>query len=1337
ITTRLFLPHPLIPHLSAFIISLNASFSLFYSVCNVAQSTADHFPDCSHQPAALDPSSSVLAGRMSENRHQRAAAAKNSASWSRKVETELFEHPYGRRKSDNRQENANKQGRWDPYDRFTKEKDVTKFFSGHKYRPCSLTDRERFAKFCIQKTLDGHPDDNFETTGEIMKNESVVDQSDEPETLENLAREIRADGQQDVDAEFKDHGTRSSKADDNDLTQKIGAAAQSIIAASPNSLGPPVNPCAIYLKMTQCGQYGRSNSTIWRSPLIPNLDNEDGRRGLLDHQVTAIVWLLSRLFGDLPTLEYRDPITGRSSSNIQTPSDIENRNSLKGPKYFGGILADSMGLGKTLITVALVDLLISQGLNVIRAEDGTAKHRPILLVAPNATVASQWVQEFCQVIDRSTLHQIIVSGPGLEVPGGKRVAHLERDNFKQWPASTSYVWDENDPRASKVVLIMTMESWAVRTCKYNKEESEWSSTFTEEGRGFSLVIVDEAYKFTLLITATPCMNTLADIFGLARLLWTAPEKYLKQDPTLWKEIEEKFRDLKSLDLLDEYPSSHHFQLVAGRPALLARLLFKHSKARTHDIDLTRQYLRHFETLAMLKRSPSSYIYTDWEKTRPICLEGLFPKVENYTVDISPGEAYDQEYQRVHMDLLIRYLEGLNAWGRVVGRGKRPKKEEEDAKVPVMNSIRILQMASSSLDVYDLDTILSANDHSTRSVEVAKMREQDVSLPRLVQFLVLPTETTPETHVGWMGIALRNSPILRYILRYIDENILTRKANERIKKLLIVEHNPMVAFYYELVLQFLGFECRCMHAQLSPDERQQLIDSFNSRKNRSCQILIQLYTVGFAGTNLHMSCSRVLVASQSHSLPVQWQAIHRVIRVGQNSDVTVHRVKLKNSYHAFQESRQIEKILPELGGRAQGNTKKVLVRLLNLFQYEVNEAWHSPEGQKLRLERNLLDDDSDKEADSPAFKQVKLGTTKAKVKFEKKRFEEAIKKLGTINVKVKIENKRIKEEEVAEAPAPKRIKISINSMTKIEDIKKEEEEKADFSGSLFISNETQLRTDTNSSSKKRKGQEAIVPRTGDGSGGWYNGEEEKGVSDDAAFLALRTRDTYYAEYIELPREARSVFSHPKNNLRRLLSYGNDEGMLSTVPWKEVDLENPAVLERALEVMLRVRLGAKDIAMLPFPMIDLSRASAPRRAQLQQLLAKTRYTDQDLHGAAGAAGKDPRETLRGTDLNKPLAKIEQDLEDQARFGDGSCGYGVKEVARMAEKSCVNLPDDVDPPRSSSSAGRMSEAAEGEVALIGDIDEDEDEDEDEITEGEVILIDDTDEDEDEECQMVGPGR
>ncbi|KAI1308600.1 P-loop containing nucleoside triphosphate hydrolase protein [Xylaria venustula] len=1115
---------------------------------------------------------------MTEQQHQRAAAAKTSAEWHRKVKTELFTRLTVKKAGHrNRQKSTNTISRWNPYGKFYKQEDVKKFYSGHTYRRHFLVDRERYAKFAIQTTLDGYPDDDYETTVELLKNESIVNQSADSGVLENLENAIRADGQQDVDAEVpNEFTTRSSKAEDNDFTQKISAAAQSIIAASPNSLGPPVNPCAAYLMMTKCGQYGRSNSTIWKSPLMPNLDNEDGRRGLLDHQVTAIVWLLSRLFGDLPILKYEDP-SGKLISNSKNFSDLD-RSRLKGPRYFGGILADSMGLGKTLITVALVGLLISQELLVERTEDGITKHRPTLLVAPNATVANQWVEEFTQVIGKSTLRVIVISGQGR----GRKVANyrervipLERDEMESWPDYLSYMWNQDNPEASKVILIMTMDTWSSRTCSYDEEKKMWRSTFTEKKREFSLVIVDEAHKvknfrtkywrsvyllerqFTLLITATPCLNSVTDLFALGKLLWTAPNVYLEKDPEEWEKITGIFNELQSLDILNDYPSSHDYQLVAGWPSMLAQILYKHRDSKTHDIDLTRQHLRHFERLSMLKRSPSSYIYADWDMKNPISLEGLFPKVENCTVDINPGEGYNEEYQRVHMDLLIGYLEKLSTWGAVVAKGrKKLKTEENDARKPIMNSIRLLQIASSSLDVYDLDTILSANKHSTLSTEVATMRENGVHFRRLAQFLILPTENQPETHLDYMAIATRNSPILRYILRYIEERILTRQKNDRIKKLLIIEHNPMVAFYYELVLQFLGFECRCMHAQLSLDERQSLVDSFNSSHDESCQILIQMYTVGFAGTNLHKSCSQVLVVSQSHSLQVQWQAIHRVIRVGQKSDVTVHRVKLKNSYHAFRESRQIEKILPEMGARAHGNTKKVLVLLLNLFQHEIDKAWHSLEGQRLRKERNLLDDDTDEEEE---------------------------------------------EEQLTEVPSHKRIKL-------------DEQE----------------------------------PRPGDGSGGWFNQCEPE--DDDTVFLEMRTRDQYYEEFISLPQEAKSVFNHSKNNLRRLMTYGNDNGTLRTRPWTEDDLEDVPVLERALELMLRVRLGAKDIAMLPFPMIDLSGAPAHLRARLQQLLAETKHTDQDLSGdATSSAGKDPRETMRGTDLNKSLTQIDEDIEQQIYYGE----------------------------------------------------------------------------------------
>ncbi|KAI1177659.1 P-loop containing nucleoside triphosphate hydrolase protein [Nemania sp. FL0916] len=1194
---------------------------------------------------------------MAERPAQRAAAAKRFLSLQLKLEAELFEHPgrvaarFGREIFLDLQPRLWTRGRWDPYDTFTNKESLSKFFSGHDYGRFSLIDRERFAKFSIEKVLENHPDDRFEITGEILKNVSVTDQPEDTEALGELATAIGAAGQQDVDVEFsRDHNTR----DDVEPTQKISAAVQALMTASPNSLGPPINPCATYLKMTKCGCYGRSNAAVWRSPLIRNLDNRDERRGLLDHQITAIVWLLSRMFGDLPTLTYWDPDTRKYRQNIVTPAEKENRDRLKGPKYFGGILADSMGLGKTIITVALVDLLVSQGLNAVQNEYGISKYRPILLITPNATVANQWVQELSQVMNESAHPVILVSGRGLERQTNQHnVFFLDREDFDYWPDRFSYVWNEDNPKASRVILIMTLDSWAARTCSCYKEEDKepvWTSSFTKLKRKFSLVVVDEAHRvknyktrnwrsiyllerqFTVLITATPCTNTLTDLMGLAMLLWTTPHEYLMKDQILWETIHLKFGYLDRLDLLEEYSPSHDFQLAAGRPGLLAKILCKPWGAATHNINLARQYLKHFEALAMLKRSPSSYLYDDWDKTGSVSLEGLYPEVKNYTVDISAGKAHDEEYQRVHTGLLIEYLKGLRAWSDVVGkRDKKLKKEGEDAKEPIINARRLLQLASSSLDVYDLDTIITEHGHSTLAVEVAQMRENGVNLRRLAQFLLLPTQAKPDTHVGWMKLAIRKSPILRYILQYIKKNILTRQRNEPIRKLLIIESNPMVAFYYELVLQFLGFECRCMHAQLSVEERQELVDSFNSSKRDSCQIFIQLYTVGFAGTNLHKSCSRVLVASQAHSLQVQSQAIHRVIRVGQNSNVTVHRLKLKNSYHSFSESRQVEKMLPELGARAQGSMKIALIRLLNIFQYEVREAWNSHEGKRLRREKNLLEDDVKiEEADpiTPAAKRVKQEDNKVGVKVE---CEEA-------KIKAKVEG--LKEE----------VKIKVEPGNEAKAIKIIVKPKAERGCVSTRSVPKATKASGCAARLKRKECDTVTSEDENGRRGWNEDEE---------FLKLCTRNDYYNEFVGLPRDAKRRFSFAKNELRRLLSYGSSDGgskRLSRVRWTEEDLEDPAVLERALELVLRVRLGARAIAMLPYPFIDLSRAPASIRAQLRDLLSCVQNTDQDLQ-PAGASTGGSRENLHGVDIRKSLDEIDRDLEAEARFGTVPTHHAIK--------------------------------------------------------------------------------
>ncbi|KAI1643726.1 SNF2 family N-terminal domain-containing protein [Daldinia loculata] len=1075
-------------------------------------------------------------------------------------------------------------GRLDPYKIF-KEEEIKDFYSGHSPHPDRMIDNQIFAKWAIEEALREYlPDTPFEITGGIMQGKSVKMSTSKQKALEKITETIKAESQREIDAE----DPNSPKETDSEVVQEVGTIAQCIIAASPNSLGPPIEASAMYLRMEKCGEYGRNKLAIWRSPLFPKLDGEQGRRGFLDNQITAIVWILSRFLGELPRLKIKrkelwDETKKRYIQEPETRIEKDNREKLRGPKYFGGILADSMGLGKTLTTIATLDILASQRLNV-PVEDGKPRYRPILILTPNTTVATQWMDEIDMIGSKRGIKQIIISGHGFQKRDDQvRVCSLTRKEFdRNWPNSLNYVWDEDNFMAAKTVIIMSIDAFSGRTCSVVKDEignETWNSTYTDMGRRFSVVVVDEAYKvrntatrnwksvallkrqFTLLLTATPCQNHIADLMGPIQMLWDNPQEHLREKKML-DGVQAVFTTPHDLRRLDDISPRDDRYLIAGSPALLAKLIYRFRGSSAVDIQETRKFLKYYESLAILRRAPSSRLDVDWESTNQISLDGLLPTVDNYTVNIQRDEAIEKEYQKIHINLLIEYLKTVSSW----------RKTNKDAELKSVLSLhRLFQLAAASLDVYQLDKLFTLNGFGTYSQDVHTMRKANVNFKHLAPFLLGTHESKPKVALDYIKLAVRKSPILRYILHYIKENLLDRGPNGKIKKLLITEASPMLAYYYELVLQFLLIHCRTLHAGLSSEERRELIADFNDDSDHSCQVLIQMYTVGFAGSNLHKNCSQVIVASQAFSLSVQSQAVHRVIRVGQESDVKVHRLKVNNSFHSFRESRQVEKILPELGTRAQGSMNDVLVQVLNLFQSEIDEVWKTPEAQKLIADKNLISNPMANN-EEPDSKRIKLEDGSA------------------------VQTGAAQENSIV------RIKLPFK--------------------------------------KKRKRNEDDVSTTD-----LFGGRR-------GDFLDLKSRSDYYKEYKEFPMEVRGYFCHKKNNLRRMLSYGSEGNNATRRVWEVEDLNDSPVLERAMELILRIRLGANNIEMLPLPQIDFSLAPPTKLKVLAGLLSETEVTEQDIQAAQDADAKKPKKdkglaVLKVMNDRMPMRELEQMLKDNA-FG-----------------------------------------------------------------------------------------
>jgi hypothetical protein len=120
----------------------------------------------------------------------------------------------------------------------------------------------------------------------------------------------------------------------------------------------------------------------------------------------------------------------------------------------------------------------------------------------------------------------------------------------------------------------------------------------------------------------------------------------------------------------------------------------------------------------------------------------------------------------------------------------------------------------------------------------------------------PGDIPPITRMEQLKYLVHGSLTLRHILSQIRDHLLSVTTTD---KIIITEDTPLVAWYYERVLNYLHVNTRVLGAYLKPEERKRLIDDFNDRKSE-LKILIVMYAVSAQGVNLDRCCSRVLVAA---------------------------------------------------------------------------------------------------------------------------------------------------------------------------------------------------------------------------------------------------------------------------------------------------------------------------------------------------------------------------------------------------------------------------------------------------------------------------------------------
>ena len=252
---------------------------------------------------------------------------------------------------------------------------------------------------------------------------------------------------------------------------------QAAFTGSESQVGPPVDPCKVVFGMRTVGKHGHHRKLdVSVCDTLPGCDIK-----FLDSQINGAAFMMQRSTGAIPV----------SPERASLPEVAAARERLISIQTFGGWLVDATGFGKTITCL----LFVSQW---ALYSDHSKGHKPILIVVPNGAVFAQW----CETLWEHFRDLLLIISNDVKPAESKylnnwvsstamREAPLKVDN---WPEHLRYVFDTEDPRASRTVFVTpwdthkerTMDTDWVPTTKKSKETPKQEEQETTSGRGTCL-----------------------------------------------------------------------------------------------------------------------------------------------------------------------------------------------------------------------------------------------------------------------------------------------------------------------------------------------------------------------------------------------------------------------------------------------------------------------------------------------------------------------------------------------------------------------------------------------------------------------------------------------------------------------------------------------------------------------------------------------------------------------------------------------------------------------------------------------------------------------------------
>ncbi|KAK3623405.1 hypothetical protein LTR56_010401 [Elasticomyces elasticus] len=785
--------------------------------------------------------------------------------------------------------------------------------------------------------------------------------------------------------------------------QEDGKLALGEAVQGTDCVGPRVKACLNLLEAVDKGAHRDTKQRKYGSPYLPKVT-----AALLASQVTGFVHMLFRTLGDFPASP------GQKANQTKLDENLADLN-YKGPQVSGGILQDSPGMGKTYTALAFFTwwaLYVKH----VDADGKPNNRPTLLVVPDGhvihqwAQAINDYFGDIELIIAKSNdpITSLNLDNP-VERWNHVDPSHITKCNPDDWPEDLRYIFDKTDRKASRTIILTSYSTWRTRTVKSHesgvqkrkKEDLGWDEIKEGPGRivrhvvehwvdKFAMVLLDEGHvirndqaqmhwmirrlraPINWFLTATPHINSPADVPAEAKVLWTdidnrmrnpelnphhkhwvrllleAEKKSVKKSGPwrLWKEVEEKYTDhTDNMRLFFLHPGIYHSLLTSG------------------DYQAMSRWAPHFNSLARLARSPDSRLPGgDEDGTEDLILDDIMPNQRVRTAELSfnKGEAEEFEMMFWHRRASKEYAKQMakGGGGKQGNDNQYSYSNKGTPPPPVNRPLRHMAYCTASVRLarfnYLLEEVLN---QGTGVQSIKKWRaaglSADVVLESICPNAVIPVEGMPRpSRIARLAQLVYGAPKLREIFRHIAKYVLPGRGEKRFKKLLITEEYPLVAWFFELVLNFLHIPTQVLHSGLSDDARHTIVRDFNTvpadNDYNHSTILILMYTINASGVNLDRDCHRVIVNTAASSAPSELQAWSRVVRVSQRENVEVTRFSVANSHDLYRDSAQANKSLVDLAQRGlSAPTLDYMVTLINeVGMEEVREVLDTPLGQEM-------------------------------------------------------------------------------------------------------------------------------------------------------------------------------------------------------------------------------------------------------------------------------------------------------------------------------------------------------------------------------------------------------